>query len=244
MFENIESMMEELIKCKIGIHDLFEETDEFEAIDLYWNSLSHNNKIDFLIQFLNCYFYYPKNKTIILNKPDFPNYNESKKMQIAFEEFRIIIKFILDNSLNGNNVHDMVLFCRYNGCDDNLKNEFEKYSLILPFMPTLFTTQLINNSESLSLGLRNEVIFYPKVMNSVKSYDELIEKLEYYIYIAYYHFIAKYSNTQITQLINKNLVSNVFKYNSDIKRILQEKDKKSFFKQLIDKPQILLDKNL
>lgn len=112
-------------------------------------------------------------------------------------------------------------------------------------MPKSFCTQLINgNFKDTNLNIQNEVIFNQKLMNTVKSHEELIEKIEYYIYIAYYHFICKYTNTKIVKVINDNLGSAVLKYNSDIKRILQEKDKKSFFKQLINKPQIPSNKNL
>lgn len=244
MFDEIEKIMKELAECMMDKHEIFEEINGIESANSYWESLSHNTRVEFLIKFLSCYFYYPENKMMIKHKPDFPKYKESKKMFIAYEEFKIIIKFILDNDLTGFNIHEMILLNRKHEFPDDLREKFEKYSLILPFMPTLFTNQLINNSENLSLGLRNEVIFYPKVMNGVKSYDELIERLQYYIYIAYYHFIAKYTNSQITKIINENSSSSVFKYNSDIKRILKYKDKKSFFNQLITEPKINMDENL
>lgn len=244
MFDEIEKIMKELAECMMDKHEIFEEINGIESANSYWESLSHNTRVEFLIKFLSCYFYYPENKMMIKHKPDFPKYKESKKMFIAYEEFKIIIKFILDNDLTGFNIHEMILLNRKHEFLDDLREKFEKYSLILPFMPTLFTNQLINNSENLSLGLRNEVIFYPKVMNGVKSYDELIERLQYYIYIAYYHFIAKYTNSQITKIINENSSSSVFKYNSDIKRILKYKDKKSFFNQLITEPKINMDENL
>lgn len=244
MFDEIEKIMKELAECLMDKHEIFEEINGIESANSYWESLSHNTRVEFLIKFLSCYFYYPENKMMIKHKPDFPKYKESKKMFIAYEEFKIIIKFILDNDLTGFNIHEMILLNRKHEFLDDLREKFEKYSLILPFMPTLFTNQLINNSENLSLGLRNEVIFYPKVMNGVKSYDELIERLQYYIYIAYYHFIAKYTNSQITKIINENSSSSVFKYNSDIKRILKYKDKKSFFNQLITEPKINMDENL
>lgn len=244
MFDEIEKIMKELAECLMDKHEIFEEINGIEAANSYWESLSHNTRVEFLIKFLSCYFYYPENKMMIKHKPDFPKYKESKKMLIAHEEFKIIIRFILDNNLTGFNIHEMILLNRKHEFLDDLREKFEEYSLILPFMPTLFTNQLINNSENLSLGLRNEVIFYPKVMNGVKSYDELIERLQYYIYIAYYHFIAKYTNSQITKIINENSSSSVFKYNSDIKRILKYKDKKSFFNQLITEPKINMDENL
>lgn len=244
MFDEIEKIMKELAECLMDKHEIFEEINGIESANSYWESLSHNTRVEFLIKFLSCYFYYPENKMMIKHKPDFPKYKESKKMLIAHEEFKIIIRFILDNNLTGFNIHEMILLNRKHEFLDDLKEKFEDCSFILPFMPTLFTNQLINNSENLSLGLRNEVIFYPKVMNNVKSYDELIERLEYYIHIAYYHFIAKYTNSQIAKIINENSSSSVFKYNSDIKRILKYKDKKSFFNQLITEPKINMDENL
>lgn len=245
MFEDIEPVLRNFLLCELDEHDVFQNEKDSLAIDLYWNSLEDQIKVDFLTNFLKSNFYYQTDYISYFNKPISIKHSELKKILLTFEEFRIIIQLILDNDLTGTNIEEVLLSTRKEGFDDELKNEIEQYPRIPTFMTKFFCTQLINgNSKNIDEKIQKEVIFYPRLLNTVKSYDELIEKLEYYIYIAYYHFIAKYTNTQITKLINKNLVSNVFKYNSDIKRILQEKDKKSFFKQLIDKPQFLLDKNL
>lgn len=137
-------------------------------------------------------------------------------------------------------MEEILFATRKEGFDDDFKEILDKYPKILTFMPKSFCTQLINgNFKDTNLNIQNEVIFNQKLMNTVKSHEELIEKIEYYIYIAYYHFICKYTNSQIVRVINDNLGSAVLKYNSDIKRILQEKNKKSFFRQLIKKPKFI-----
>jgi hypothetical protein len=245
MFEDIEPILRDFLLCELDEHEIFQNEKDLLAIDLYWDRLEHQTKVDFLTSFLKTNFYYRGDNISYFKKPMSVKLSELKKILVTFEEFRIIIQLILNNNLTGTNIEEILLSTRKEGFDDELKNEIQQYPIIPTFMTKFFCTQLINgNSKNIDEKIQKEVVFFSKLLNTVKSYDELIEKLQYYIYIAYYHFIAKYSNTQITQLINKNLVSNVFKYNSDIKRILQEKDKKSFFKQLIHKPQILLDKNL
>ena len=245
MFQKIEPILRNFLICERDEHEIFQNEKDLLAIDLYWNSLEHQKKVDFLTSFLKTNFYYHGDNISYLKKPMSVKLTELKKILVTFEEFRIIIQLILDNNLTGTNIEEILLSTRKEGFDDELKNEIEQYPKIPTFMTKFFCTQLINgNSKNIDEKIQKEVVFYPKLLNTVKSYNELIEKLEYYIYIAYYHFIAKYSNTQITKTINKNIVSTVFKYNSDIKRTLQEKDKKTFFRQLIEKPQIELDKNL
>lgn len=245
MFEDIEPILQDFLLCELDEHEVFQNEKDLLAIDLYWDSLKHQKKVNFLTNFLKSNFYYRTDYISYFNKPISIKHSELKKILLTFEEFRIIIQLILDNNLTGINIEEILLSTRKEGFDDELKNEIEQYPRIPTFMTKFFCTQLINgNSKNIDEKIQKEVVFYPKLLNTVKSYDELIEKIEYYIYIAYYHFIGKYSNTQITKTINKNIVSTVFKYNSDIKRTLQEKDKKTFFRQIIEKPQIELDKNL
>ncbi len=245
MFEDIEPVLQNFLLCELDEHDVFQNERDSLAIDLYWDSLEDQIKVDFLTNFLKSNFYYQTDYISYFNKPISIKHSELKKILLTFEEFRIIIQLILDDNLSGTCVEEILLSTRKEGFDEDFKNEIEDYPRIPTFMTKFFCTQLINgNSKNIDEKIQKEVVFYPKLLNTVKSYDELIEKLQYYIYIAYYYFIAKYSNTQITKTINKNIVSTVFKYNSDIKRTLQEKDKKTFFRQLIEKPQIELDKNL
>lgn len=240
MFDEIEKIFNEFIECDLGIHKTFSDTDHDEAINLYWKNLSHDKRVQFLTDFLHCYFYYPIEWKIFEQKPNFPKLSELKRMQIIYEEFSIIIKLILKNNLSGRNIEEILFATRKEGFDDDFKEILDKYPKILTFMPKSFCTQLINgNFKDTNLNIQNEVIFNQKLMNTVKSHEELIEKIEYYIYIAYYHFICKYTNTQIVRVINDNLGSAVLKYNSDIKRILQEKNKKTFFRQLIKKPKFI-----
>lgn len=245
MFKDIEKTIYEFVKCDMGIHETYQDINELEAIDIFWENLSHEKKINFLTSLFKCYFYYPKEWKVFREKPSFPQYSKLKKMQIAFEEFRIVIELILKNNLNGRNVEEIILATRKDGFDEDFKEMLEKNPIIPTFLPKSFTVQLVNGyNNEIDNEIQNEVIFNKKLMNTVKSYEELIEKIEYYIYIAYYHFVAKYTNSQIVKVINENLTSSVLKYNSDIKRILGEKDKKNFFMQLIEKSKIELDKNL
>jgi hypothetical protein len=245
MFKDIEPVLRNFLLCELDEHDVFQNEKDSLAIDLYWDSLEHQIKVDFLTNFLKSNFYYQTDYISYFNKPISIKHSELKKILLTFEEFRIIMQLILDNNLTGTNIEEVLLSTRKEGFDDELKNEIEQYPRITTFMTKFFCTQLINgNSKNIDEKIQKEVVFYPRLLNTVKSYDELIEKVEYYIYIAYYHFIAKYSNTKITKAINKNIVYTVYKYNSDIKRILKEKDKQTFFRQLIEKPQIELDKNL
>ena len=95
MFDEIEKIMKELAECMMDKHEIFEEINGIESANSYWESLSHNTRVEFLIKFLSCYFYYPENKMMIKHKPDFPKYKESKKVFLVFLYFQFPREFLL-----------------------------------------------------------------------------------------------------------------------------------------------------
>lgn len=205
---------------------------DYEEND-YWQSLSHEIKIDFLLKFISTYFKFcavynthgqPESYNMF-KEPQNIKLEDNKWMPIIYKETEIILKLIMNNKLNGESIREeLILHTRCPVFDSNFHNELNENSQhVITFLSKSYNIKIIKEQN-------NEIL--AKIDNS----ESLLNRMSYFIFAAYNKIILKKSYSEIAKLYNKKYIEEntdsdsinnmeVKKYTNDIKQLFEDIEK-------------------
>ncbi len=241
---NTRNVMKELIqKTILDLNECLAERSEKysnlhgdQAANQYWNDLEENIKFNFLLSYIEYYFYYVSDDYCgSLESPTEPKMTELEKMNITFLEFRIIIRMILDKSISGTSVFEDLVWGRIQNKDDEFKQELMMHPRVSPFMAKQFTIDLINEhltKDIIHESMKGSFTFNDILINKVKSHKELIAKLQFIIHCSYGYFILDQKKSTVLNEVNKNFDKcSVFKHYGDFPK---KNDYRIYLEELIN----------